>query len=272
MAWGWLITACFIYALIPGLDFLNSLVVAACVSPTDPILAQAVVGGPWAESTSCSRSSHAHVRVGCNDGAAFPFLYLALYLTQNRDNRGHAVAQWFYETWHTRSSSVPFGCFDRLPCPQIHALFGTQEAHRSRVFRCSVYSRWPLQAWCQRSFGLGRLLAAFAVEPLSLGMVGSQSRPKIPTSPTLSICFLTLPPSSTSALSSRGTTLLTPRSASRFGDLSCSPFAYCYQAHSHCSRNVEVYPGYQDVPRGHLLWSLRPYGVGAIFIATLGVL
>ncbi|CDU23067.1 related to Na+/H+ antiporter AnNHA1 [Sporisorium scitamineum] len=100
MAWGWLITACFIYALIPGLDFLNSLVVAACVSPTDPILAQAVVGGPWAE-----KHVPAHVRhmlmceSGCNDGAAFPFLYLALYLTQNRNNKGHAVAQWFYETW-----------------------------------------------------------------------------------------------------------------------------------------------------------------------------
>ncbi|CBQ71014.1 related to Na+/H+ antiporter AnNHA1 [Sporisorium reilianum SRZ2] len=100
MAWGWLITACFIYALIPGLDFLNSLVVAACVSPTDPILAQAVVGGPWAE-----KHVPAHVRhmlmceSGCNDGAAFPFLYLALYLTQNRDNTRHAIAQWFYETW-----------------------------------------------------------------------------------------------------------------------------------------------------------------------------
>ncbi|GAC98780.1 hypothetical protein PHSY_006375 [Pseudozyma hubeiensis SY62] len=100
MAWGWLITACFIYALVPGLDFLNSLVVAACVSPTDPILAQAVVGGPWAE-----KHVPAHVRhmlmceSGCNDGAAFPFLYLALYLTQNRDNTGYAVGKWFYETW-----------------------------------------------------------------------------------------------------------------------------------------------------------------------------
>ncbi|KAJ1020085.1 hypothetical protein NDA16_004365 [Ustilago loliicola] len=100
MAWGWLITAASIYALIPGLDFLNSLVVAACVSPTDPILAQAVVGGPWAE-----KHVPAHVRhmlmceSGCNDGAAFPFLYLALYLTQNRDNTGYAIGKWFYETW-----------------------------------------------------------------------------------------------------------------------------------------------------------------------------
>ncbi|SOV09001.1 related to Na+/H+ antiporter AnNHA1 [Ustilago sp. UG-2017a] len=100
MAWGWLVTAGLIYALIPGLDFLNSLVVAACVSPTDPILAQAVVGGPWAE-----KHVPAHVRhmlmceSGCNDGAAFPFLYLALYLTQNREDTGYAIGKWFYETW-----------------------------------------------------------------------------------------------------------------------------------------------------------------------------
>ena len=100
MAWGWLITGLLIWAFVPGLDYLTSLVIAACVSPTDPILAQAVVGGPWAE-----KHVPAHVRhmlmceSGCNDGAAFPFLYLALYLTQNRDNTGKAIAHWFYETW-----------------------------------------------------------------------------------------------------------------------------------------------------------------------------
>jgi len=34
-----------IYALIPDLTFLSSLAVAACLTPTDPILAAAVVGG-----------------------------------------------------------------------------------------------------------------------------------------------------------------------------------------------------------------------------------
>ncbi|CAO1622163.1 unnamed protein product [Sympodiomycopsis kandeliae] len=98
MLWGWLVTAGFMTALIPGLDFLNSLVIAACVTPTDPILAQAVVGGPWAE-----KHVPAHIRhmlmceSGCNDGAAFPFLYLALYLTQHRDNTGKAIAEWFYD-------------------------------------------------------------------------------------------------------------------------------------------------------------------------------
>ncbi|PWN53343.1 hypothetical protein IE53DRAFT_295345, partial [Violaceomyces palustris] len=100
MIWGWMVTSLFIYALIPGLDFLNSMVVAACVTPTDPILAQAVVGGPWAEKHVPAHLRHMLMcESGCNDGAAFPFLYLALYLTQNRDNRGKAIAEWFYDTW-----------------------------------------------------------------------------------------------------------------------------------------------------------------------------
>ncbi|KAK0559941.1 hypothetical protein OC844_004081 [Tilletia horrida] len=100
MVWGWLVTGAFIYLLIPGLDFLDSLVVAACVTPTDPILAQAVIGGPWAEKHVPAHLRHMLAcESGCNDGAAFPFLYLALYLTLNRGNTGYAIGRWFYESW-----------------------------------------------------------------------------------------------------------------------------------------------------------------------------
>lgn len=72
-----------------------SLVVASCVTPTDPILAQAVVGGPWAEKHVPTHLRHMLMcESGCNDGAAFPFLYLALFLTVNRDNHGKAIAEW----------------------------------------------------------------------------------------------------------------------------------------------------------------------------------
>ncbi|KAJ9101761.1 hypothetical protein QFC21_003100 [Naganishia friedmannii] len=75
MAWGWIVTALFMWALIPHLEFLTCLAIAACVTPTDPILAQAVVGGRFA-----TKHVPAHIRhllsaeSGCNDGAAFPFL------------------------------------------------------------------------------------------------------------------------------------------------------------------------------------------------------
>jgi sodium/hydrogen antiporter len=41
MAIGWVICAGLIYALVPALDFLSSLAIAACLTPTDPILAAA---------------------------------------------------------------------------------------------------------------------------------------------------------------------------------------------------------------------------------------
>jgi NhaP-type Na+/H+ or K+/H+ antiporter len=98
MIWGWMITALLIWGLLPGHNFLSSLVIAACVTPTDPILAQAVIGGKFAE-----KHVPAHVRhmlaaeSGCNDGAAFPFLYIALYLLLEK-SPGHAVGEWVYHS------------------------------------------------------------------------------------------------------------------------------------------------------------------------------
>ncbi|KAJ6622534.1 Sodium/hydrogen exchanger family-domain-containing protein [Mycena sp. CBHHK59/15] len=99
MIWGWFISAALIFALIPGLTFLSSLAVAACLTPTDPILAAAVVGGKYAD-----KHVPAHIRhllaaeSGCNDGAAFPFLYIALYLILDHTTKD-AIRDWFLELW-----------------------------------------------------------------------------------------------------------------------------------------------------------------------------
>ncbi|KAJ4488279.1 Sodium/hydrogen exchanger family-domain-containing protein [Lentinula aciculospora] len=99
MTWGWFVSAALIYALIPNLNFLSSLAVAACLTPTDPILAAAVVGGKYAD-----KHVPAHIRhllaaeSGCNDGAAFPFLYIALYLVLDK-NTGSAIRDWFLLLW-----------------------------------------------------------------------------------------------------------------------------------------------------------------------------
>ena len=89
-----------IYALIPGLNFLSSLAISACLTPTDPILASAVVGGKWAD-----KHVPAHIRhllaaeSGCNDGAAFPFLFFALYLMTDLPSVGNAMKDWFLILW-----------------------------------------------------------------------------------------------------------------------------------------------------------------------------
>lgn len=104
---GWLVSAAFIYALIPGLNFLTSLAVAACLTPTDPILAAAVIGGKWAD-----KHVPAHIRhllaaeSGCNDGAAFPFLFLSLYLLLDHPNTGVAIRDWFLLLWLCESHSM----------------------------------------------------------------------------------------------------------------------------------------------------------------------
>ncbi|KAL7424027.1 hypothetical protein Q5752_001612 [Cryptotrichosporon argae] len=99
MVYGWMISALLIWALIPGLNFLSSLVIAAGVTPTDPILAQAVVGGKFADKHVPAHIRHLlSAESGSNDGAAFPFLYIALYLILDASD-GHAVGEWFYATW-----------------------------------------------------------------------------------------------------------------------------------------------------------------------------
>lgn len=98
-----------IYALIPGLNFLSSLAVSACLTPTDPILASAVVGGKWAD-----KHVPAHIRhllaaeSGCNDGAAFPFLFFALYLMTDLPSVGNAMRDWFLILWLCAFFFPPF--------------------------------------------------------------------------------------------------------------------------------------------------------------------
>ncbi|TFK52645.1 hypothetical protein OE88DRAFT_1658020 [Heliocybe sulcata] len=99
MTWGWFVSAGLIYALIPGLNFLSSLAVAACLTPTDPILAAAVVGGKYADKHVPAHLRHLlAAESGCNDGAAFPFLYIALYLVLDKST-GRAISDWFLLLW-----------------------------------------------------------------------------------------------------------------------------------------------------------------------------
>ena len=45
MTMAWFISAGFIKALVPGLTFLEALCIAACVTPTDPVLAVRLTRG-----------------------------------------------------------------------------------------------------------------------------------------------------------------------------------------------------------------------------------
>jgi sodium/hydrogen antiporter len=96
---GWFVSAAFIYALIPNLSFLSSLAIGACLTPTDPILAAAVIGGKYADKHVPAHLRHLlAAEAASNDSAAYPFLYLALYLTLDRTT-GEAMKDWFLTLW-----------------------------------------------------------------------------------------------------------------------------------------------------------------------------
>jgi NhaP-type Na+/H+ or K+/H+ antiporter len=99
MTFGWLITSLFIWWLIEPLNFLESLVVAACVTATDPVLASSVVGkGKFAKRVPKHLRDLLSAESGCNDGMAFPFIYLALYLIHDKQSARDVSFHWFVYT------------------------------------------------------------------------------------------------------------------------------------------------------------------------------
>ncbi|WVR05954.1 hypothetical protein IAU60_002981 [Kwoniella sp. DSM 27419] len=103
MTTAWFISSLLVWGLIPGLTFLESLVIGACVTPTDPVLSNAICKGRFAE-----KHVPLHVRniivaeAGANDGLGFPFLFIGVYLilihepTHPWHTVGGAIGEWFY--------------------------------------------------------------------------------------------------------------------------------------------------------------------------------
>ncbi|CCM05702.1 uncharacterized protein FIBRA_07934 [Fibroporia radiculosa] len=99
MAFGWFIVAAIIYALFPSYNYISALVVAACLTPTDPIISAAIVGGKFALKhvpTNLRRILSAES--AANDGLAYPFLSISIYLTVESSRRV-AIGKWFLIGW-----------------------------------------------------------------------------------------------------------------------------------------------------------------------------
>ena len=99
MTFGWLITSLFIWWMIVPLTWLESLACAACVTATDPVLASSVVGkGKFAKRVPRHLRDLLSAESGCNDGMAFPFIYLALYLIHYRLDAAEVTYHWICYT------------------------------------------------------------------------------------------------------------------------------------------------------------------------------
>lgn len=78
MAFGWIVSALIIY-LVLQTSFTTALIVAACLTPTDPVLAASVVGESHFSQRVPKRIKQIlQAESGCNDGVSFPFLYVGL--------------------------------------------------------------------------------------------------------------------------------------------------------------------------------------------------
>ena len=104
----WILTSLLVWALVPQLPFLHALAVAACVTPTDPVLSNSIVKGKFADAHVPPDLQNIIVaESGANDGLGYPFLFLALYLIKyysqggagESGGAGKAIGYWFGITW-----------------------------------------------------------------------------------------------------------------------------------------------------------------------------
>ncbi|EDO19334.1 hypothetical protein Kpol_1036p80 [Vanderwaltozyma polyspora DSM 70294] len=95
MTAGWLIIGLFVWIIIPGLNFPSGLLISACITATDPILAQSVISGKFAQRVPGHLRNLLAAESGCNDGMAFPFIFLSLNLILYPGNGREIVKNWF---------------------------------------------------------------------------------------------------------------------------------------------------------------------------------
>jgi len=100
----WIISSLLVWALSENAAFLEALIVGACISPTDPVLANTVIKGRFAdEQVPIDMAQLIAAESGANDGLEYPFLFLGLWLYRARRNSEftttEAMGLWFGDTW-----------------------------------------------------------------------------------------------------------------------------------------------------------------------------
>lgn len=99
MSYSWLIASVFAHYLF-NISWPTALIIGACLSPTDPVLAASVLSDDAHFSRHRVPKRLRNVlsaESACNDGASFPFLYVGLAIFETR-SAGAAIKQWFLIT------------------------------------------------------------------------------------------------------------------------------------------------------------------------------
>lgn len=99
MAFGWVTVAGVLQVLFSDLNFVSCLAIAACLTPTDPIICAAIVGGKFALKHVPAKLRHIlSAEAATNDGLAYPFLSISIYLTLESSKRV-AIEKWLIIEW-----------------------------------------------------------------------------------------------------------------------------------------------------------------------------
>jgi len=81
------LSSAIIIHFIAGVEWPLSLLIGACVTPTDPVLAGTIITGKKAEEILPQKMRDTiSFEAGANDGLAFPFVMLCILLIENHDN------------------------------------------------------------------------------------------------------------------------------------------------------------------------------------------
>ncbi|PPJ61227.1 hypothetical protein CBER1_06709 [Cercospora berteroae] len=97
MTFGWVVCAVFAKYIFET-SWSTALIISACLTPTDPVLAASILSNSQFSTRVPKRlKDMLSAESGCNDGVSFPFLYIGLFLlTQN--TIGNAFKDWFLIT------------------------------------------------------------------------------------------------------------------------------------------------------------------------------
>ncbi|KAH9007959.1 Sodium/hydrogen exchanger family-domain-containing protein [Lactarius deliciosus] len=163
MAFGWVVSAAFIHILFPKLDFVSSLVISACMTPTDPIVSAAVIGGNFAVTNVPLPIRQLLVAESAsNDGLAYPFLSISIYLTTEA-SRATAFEKWIIISWlyqvilGTTLGAIIGHLFSRIMRFLQERGFIKRESYVAQYISLALFT-----AGATNSLGNDDLLAAFA--------------------------------------------------------------------------------------------------------------
>ncbi|KAH7912396.1 Sodium/hydrogen exchanger family-domain-containing protein [Hygrophoropsis aurantiaca] len=163
MAFGWVIVAGVIHGLFPSLNMISALCISACLTPTDPVTCAAITRGKFA-------TQHVPVNIrrilsaesAANDGLAYPFLSISIYLTLEASVRV-AIGKWFLVGWlyqvilGTVLGAVLGLLFSKLMKLSHRKGFIDRESYVSQYIALSIFT-----IGVASTIGADDLLAAFA--------------------------------------------------------------------------------------------------------------